>query len=132
MVGDSDGFYVSCRLASDKEPERRVWKLTTRTKSDRGELLYQAPFNFTTTSDDWTIFKVPFDSFKYVRGPRMIPDGPPLDTNKGLYQIGMTMSKFVFGANTTELEYTFETDILSCNYAKLVCTRKQRRMRWTP
>lgn len=103
MVGSADGFYVMCRLTSDNEPERRVWKMTTRTKPDRGELLYQAPFDFTSTSSNWTTVKVPFASFKYVRGPRMIPDGPPLNTTAGLYQIGMTMSKFVFGVNTTEI-----------------------------
>jgi hypothetical protein len=111
MVGDSDGFYVKCRLASDDEPERRIWKITTRTRSDRGELLYQAPFDLVSaveaakeTADEWCTVKVPFDSFLYVRGPRVIPDGPQLNSTTGLYQIGMTMSKFVFGANTNELE----------------------------
>jgi len=105
LTGDSDGLYVQCRLVSDDEPERRVWKLTTRTKPDRGELLYQAPFDFTSKDrENWTTVKVPFDTFRFVRGPRMIPDGPPLDLSKGLYQIGMTMSKFAFGVNTTELE----------------------------
>jgi hypothetical protein len=117
MVGYADGVYVQCRLSSDNEPERRVWKMTTRTKPDRGELLYQAPFPLTNTSssssssnvngndDDngWTTVHVPFTSFRYVRGPRMIPDGPPLNTTGGLYQIGMTMSKFVFAEQTTEL-----------------------------
>jgi hypothetical protein len=108
MVGYADGFYVQCRLSSDNEPQRRVWKMTTRTKPDRGELLYQAPFPLTNTSsssdnDGWTTVHVPFASFRYVRGPRMIPDGPPLNTTGGLYQIGMTMSKFVFAEQTTEL-----------------------------
>jgi Complex I intermediate-associated protein 30 (CIA30) len=81
-----------------------VWKMTTRTKPDRGELLYQAPFDFTSTSSDaWTTVKVPFPSFRYVRGPRMIPDGPPLNTTAGLYQIGMTMSKFAFAEKMTEI-----------------------------
>lgn len=116
MVGDADGFYVTCRLTSDDEPERRVWKMTTRTKPDRGELLYQAPFDLSTAAaavasrDDgggggWATVKVPFGSFNYVRGPRMIPDGPPLNTTAGLYQIGMTMSKFAFGVKQmTEME----------------------------
>ena len=110
VVGDNDGMYVSCRLVSDDEPQRRVWKVTTRTKPDRGELLYQAPFNLTAASttdnaeNEWTVVKVPFDSFRYVRGPRLIPDAPPLNTTGGLYQIGLSMSKFRFGANTTELD----------------------------
>lgn len=104
MVGDADGLYVACRLASDDEPERRVWKMTTRARPDRGEQLYQAPFNLTaSSSQNWAIVKVPFASFRYVRGPRVIPDGPPLDTSAGLYQIGMSMSKFVMGEKTTEI-----------------------------
>lgn len=31
-------------------------------------------------------------------------DGASLDTSGGIYQVGMTMSKFVFGKNLTELE----------------------------
>jgi len=105
MPGDSDGLYMKCRLTSDDEPERRVWKMSTRTKPGRGELLYQALLDFTSKdSEHWTTVKVPFDTFRYVRGPRMIPDGPPLDASAGLYQIGMTMSKFAFGVNTTLLE----------------------------
>lgn len=34
----------------------------------------------------------------------MIPDAPPLNTTGGIYQIGMTMSKFEFGDTTTELK----------------------------
>ena len=47
---------------------------------------------------------VPLDSFKLVRGPRIIPDGPPLNVSGGIYQLGMTMSKFVFNTTTTELD----------------------------
>jgi hypothetical protein len=47
---------------------------------------------------------VPFDKFQLVRGPRVIPDGPALNVTGGIYQIGMTMSKFVMNVNTTELE----------------------------
>lgn len=108
--GNGAGLYVQCRLTSDQEPERRVWKISTRTKpGDRGELLYQAPFPFTSNQQpnvngDWTTVQVPFDTFRYVRGPRIVPDGPSFDASNGLYQIGMTMSKFAFGVNTTELE----------------------------
>lgn len=34
----------------------------------------------------------------------MVPSGPPLDTKSGLYQIGMTMSKFAFAEKTTEID----------------------------
>lgn len=105
MVADTDGFYVTCRLASDDDTDRRVWKMSTRTRPDRGELLYQAPFLLRKTiEDDWCRVKVPFNSFVCVRGPRIIPDGPPFNATTGIYQIGMTMSKFVFGADLKELE----------------------------
>jgi hypothetical protein len=96
---------MECRLASDNEPERRVWKMTTRVESSRGEVLYQAPFSFQATGEDeWSRVKVPFESFRLVRGPRMIADAPPLNVTGGLFQVGMTMSKFAFGQNTTEIE----------------------------
>merc|ERR1719253_286972 len=52
----------------------------------------------------WARVTVPFDEFKLVRGPRLVPDGPPLDVLGGIYQIGMTLSKFQMAQNTTELE----------------------------
>jgi hypothetical protein len=103
-VGDADGLYLECRLASDDEPERRIFKMTTRAASTRGEVLYQAMFSFKASGEEWARVKIPFESFRLVRGPRMIPDGPPLNVTGGLYQIGMTLSKFVLGQNTTELE----------------------------
>jgi Complex I intermediate-associated protein 30 (CIA30) len=67
------GFYVTCRLASDNEPERRVWKMSTRVRPDRGEQLYQARFHLPrkdiNQSSSWDVIQVPFDDFKLVRGP---------------------------------------------------------------
>ena len=104
-------------MVSDNEPERRVWKLSTRTKPDRGERLYQAPFeitkrpsaNMSTTpfnNDDdnemeWQTIRVPFDRFRLVRGPQVVTNGLPLNVSAGIYQLGMTMSQFVFAAATT-------------------------------
>ncbi len=113
-----DGVYLDCNLASDDEAERRVWKLTVRTDSSRGEMVYQSQFDLkqaigntkkesaedNNDTDVWARVMVPFDTFQLVRGPRMIPDGPPLDVSGGIYQIGMTLSKFVMNVNTTELE----------------------------
>lgn len=99
---NSQGIYLRCRFTSDDEPQRRVWKLTTRTEASRGEQLYQATFEI-QRSNEWQIVLVPFSSFAQVRGPRLIPDAPPLNTTGGLYQIGMTMSKFQMGANATEI-----------------------------
>jgi hypothetical protein len=103
QVGDADGIYLIGRLASDEEPERRVWKMSTRTKPDRGEVVYQAPFTF-EKKRTWSRIEVPFSEFKLVRGPRQVPDAPSLDTEGGIYQVGMTMSKFAFGVNMTEFE----------------------------
>ena len=119
---------------SDNEPERRVWKLSTRTKPDRGELLYQAPFEIkkrlrstSTTNDvttnvdglyddettvenmEWQTIHVPFDQFRLVRGPQVVENGTPLNVSAGIYQLGMTMSQFVFAAATTTTTTTNTT-----------------------
>lgn len=104
VVGDANGLYLECRLASDDEPERREWKMTTRIESSRGETLYQAPFSFESKGEEWTRIRVPFETFRLVRGPRMIPDAPPLNTTGGLFQVGMTMSKFAFGEDLAEIK----------------------------
>jgi len=103
---DVDGFYLICRLASDQDANRRIWKMSTRTTNDRGEQLYQAPFSFEQNVEgEWQTVKIPFSSFRLVRGPRQIPNSPPLNVTQGLYQIGMTMSKFIPSETTvTELD----------------------------
>jgi hypothetical protein len=107
-----DGLYISCRLASDNEPEKRIWKMTIRTDSQRGELVYQSNFELPksklqlptySSEQEWHTIHVPFNSFQQVRGPRIVQNGAPLDISGGIYQIGMTMSKFQMGLNTTEL-----------------------------
>ena len=104
-VSGADGFYLTCRLRSDNEPERRAWKMSTRIKPDRGEQLYQARFSFNQTDQDqWSSITIPFDSFCLVRGPRAVPDSPPFNVTGGVYQIGMTMSKFDIGQNVTEVK----------------------------
>jgi len=41
----SYGFYIKLKLMSDNEPERRVWKMTTRTKNiQTSEQVYQSSF----------------------------------------------------------------------------------------
>ena len=102
---NAQGFYLTCRLVSDNEPERRAWKMSTRIKPDRGKQLYQARFEFSqTNSQQWSTVTVPLESFRLVRGPRAVPDSPPLNVSGGIYQIGMTMSKFDIGENVTEVE----------------------------
>lgn len=117
-VGDSEGFYLRCRLTSDNEPDRRIWKVTTRTENSRGERLYQAMFQIPSSSsssskqqgkpksddnDEWKLIRVPFSSFVEVSGPRVVDDGVPLDPSGGIYQIGMSLSKFQIAKNVTEL-----------------------------
>ena len=108
---DQEGLYLEVKLNSDDEPERRMWKVTVRTDSSRGEMVYQAPFDlaaFATeakeNNEEWTRVKVPFETFQLVRGPRLIVDGPKLDLEGGIFQIGMTLSKFKIAVNTTVLE----------------------------
>lgn len=100
----ADGIFLDGRLASDDEPERRVWKMTVRTDNSRGEQVYQSQFEIPRGSDSFKRIEIPFDSFRLVRGPRLIVGGPPLNTTGGLYQIGMTMSKFLMNENTTMIE----------------------------
>ena len=108
-VSSADGLFVDCRLVSDDEPERRVWKMTVRTESGyRGEQVYQAEFDMPKRPSDengWNRIFVPFENFQLVRGPRLVADGPPIDVSNGLFQIGFTMSKFKIAYNTTELDH---------------------------
>jgi hypothetical protein len=109
---DQDGVYLDCMLVSDDDADRRMWKMTLRTDSSRGEQVFQAQFDLQKAmyeakirgDDTWARVLVPFDSFQLVRGPRLIVDSDPLDVSGGIYQIGMTMSKFKIAVNTTELE----------------------------
>jgi hypothetical protein len=165
-VQNQNGFYVKLRLDSDNEPERRVWKMTTRTQNiQTSEQVYQSSFvipkrvekeetekeNATTvvesdelessaammdltsliipnsnkkqklnaaatdaTADDeeskededeyWKTIYVPFSSFIQVRGPRIVENGPPLDVSNGIYQIGLSLSKFQIQKNVTQLD----------------------------
>lgn len=107
-----DGVYVKCRFVSDDEPHKRVWKVSMRTDSSRGEQVYQQQFelppasanNMNDNGDKWTQIKIPFDSFTLVRGARKVLDGPKLDSTQGVFQIGMTMSKFIIAENMTAMD----------------------------
>lgn len=104
-VGDAEGVYLRCRLTSDDEPERRVWKVTTRSKQSRGEQLYQAMFELPKTKDDkWNLVKIKFSDFVEVRGPRVVEGGPKLNTTGGIYQIGLALSKFMISSTGREID----------------------------
>lgn len=57
----------------------------------------------TVGEDDWARVEIPFSSFVQVRGPRLVPGAPPLDVSKGIFQIGMSLSKFKISSNVTEV-----------------------------
>ncbi len=104
---EAEGIYLQYRFTSDEEPERRVWKVTTRSESSRGEQLYQAMFQITTAATpdkwEWNRAEIPFSSFQQVRGPRLVEGGPALNVSNGLYQIGLSLSKFMISKNVTEI-----------------------------
>jgi hypothetical protein len=105
QVGDAEGIYLLCRLTSDDEPERRVWKVTTRSEQSRSEQLYQAMFDLAKpTKDEWDLVKINFKDFTQVRGARIIEGGPPLNTTGGIFQIGLSLSKFMITNNGTTIE----------------------------
>ena len=83
VVGDAKGIYLDARLASDNEPERRIWKVSIRTERSRGEELYQAAYALPknsgetdmltdNTMDEWNRIKIPFEDFQLVRGARLV------------------------------------------------------------
>jgi len=110
----ADGLYIKCRLASDSDAERRVWKLTLRTDEGRGEVVYQASYVPPVGPEPEPV-NVPFSDFVLVRGPVAIPGAPKVSNVSAIYQLGMTVSKFVLGPQMTELENfrngTFQLDI---------------------
>jgi Complex I intermediate-associated protein 30 (CIA30) len=105
VVGDAEGLYLDLRLVSDDEADRRVWKISTRTEASRGEELFQAEFKIPKAdNDDWVRVKVPFATFSRVRGSRLVLEGESMNVTGGIYQIGVTMSKFVIAQSMTTLE----------------------------
>ena len=97
-----DGISIVCSLESDDEPERRTWKATVRTQNDRGEVVYQASFVPPVAKDvakdaskDAEV-RIPWESFRLVRGPVVVPDAPPLSADRceAVYGLGLIMSRF--------------------------------------
>jgi len=101
-VGNADGLYIECRLASDNDTDRRVWKMSTRTEKSRGEELYQSEFKI-KPGNEWNRLPLPFSNFNKVRGARLVFGAERIDPSEGLYQIGLTMSKFLMAENMTEI-----------------------------
>jgi len=105
-----DGISIVCGLESDDEPARRTWKATVRTQNNRGEVVYQASFvppvslaSSRSTKDAGkeedaipTEVRIPWESFRLVRGPVVVPDVPPLSADRcgEVYGLGLIMSRF--------------------------------------
>uniref|UniRef100_A0A7R9WXT7 NADH:ubiquinone oxidoreductase intermediate-associated protein 30 domain-containing protein n=1 Tax=Craspedostauros australis TaxID=1486917 RepID=A0A7R9WXT7_9STRA len=71
-------------------------------------MLYQAAYEMPSNDDQengdgWKTIKIPFEDFQLVSGPKMVPDGKPLNTTGGIYQIGLALSKFQISDKTSEL-----------------------------
>ena len=58
----------------------------------------------TTDTGEWNRAEIPFSSFQQVRGPRLVEGGPALNVSNGLYQIGLSLSKFVISKNVSEIQ----------------------------
>jgi len=105
-LSTADGMYVTCRLASDDEASRRVWKMTLRTSGgERGEVVYQTMFQIDPKIEGLQRILLPFSAFRLVRGPRLIPGAPLLDADKTgtVFQVGLTASKFQIAEDMTPL-----------------------------
>lgn len=98
-----DGIALTCGFESDDEPERRTWKATVRTQNDRGEMVYQATFvppvatrSGAGPDERPPEIRIPWDSFRLVRGPTVVPDVPPLSADEcaKVYGLGLIMSRF--------------------------------------
>lgn len=99
-----DGISIVCGLESDDEPARRTWKATVRTQNNRGEVVYQASFVPPVASKDPTSkdgflpaeVRIPWESFRLVRGPVVVPNVPPLSADQcsAVYGLGLIMSRF--------------------------------------
>lgn len=95
-----DGLELRCALTSDDEPERRTWKATLRTLNDRGETVYQAPFSPPAAPSPDAVevepIRIPWSEFRLVRGPRPVPDAPPLSADDAaeVFGLGLIVSRF--------------------------------------
>jgi hypothetical protein len=78
-----EGIYVKCR--ADARADRKVWKMSLRTQQDRGEVIYSAELPPLPRGGLATVF-LPFSSMRLVRGPRLVPDAPPVDP-KAVFQV---------------------------------------------
>ncbi|GMI54127.1 hypothetical protein ScalyP_jg11305 [Parmales sp. scaly parma] len=103
------GIYIKCQFLSDNEPERRVWKLSIRNDSSRGEQVFQAELGGNLSTTEMTTTYLPFSDFKVVRGARLLEQQAPFlkekeDGENMLFQIGLTVSCFPWGKNLVKMD----------------------------
>jgi len=60
--------------------------MSLRTQQDRGEVIYSAELPPLPRGDDFGVVYLPFSSLRLVRGPRLVPDAPPVDP-KAVFQV---------------------------------------------
>ena len=91
-LSSASGLYLELD-ASEADPSSRVFKVAMRTRQDRGEVVYQSAFK---PSSGRELVCLPFETFRLVRGPRLVPGVPPLDASQAneTYQISLVISKF--------------------------------------
>ena len=92
-LSSASGIYLdldACQVGVDM----RVLKVAMRTRQDRGEVVYQRAFQPTARGRE--LVYLPFDEFRLVRGPRLVPGVPPLSPRQAneTYQISLVVSKF--------------------------------------
>ena len=104
-LSSSEGMYVEAELPKGGiDPSKRVWKMAVRTKQDRGEVVYQQAFT-PPPAGGRQMIRLPFDGFRLVRGPRLVPGVPPLtpqQTNE-TYQVSIVVSKFTVSEDGSAL-----------------------------
>jgi hypothetical protein len=103
-LSDAGGLALDVRATdAGADPSKRVWKVAIRTKQDRGEVVYQAMFE--PPRGGRSVVKLPFDSFRLVRGPRLVPGVPPLSAadTKQTFQISLVVSKFTVSEDGSAL-----------------------------
>mmetsp|Transcript_27556 Transcript_27556/g.41628 ORF Transcript_27556/g.41628 Transcript_27556/m.41628 type:complete len:368 (+) Transcript_27556:40-1143(+) len=100
-LSTQDGVYLDCE--ADADAPRRAFKVALRTQQDRGEVVYQAQFTPPPLQRS-TIF-LPFNEFKLVRGPRLVPGVPPLSAaqTNATFQLSIIVTKFLISSDGAAL-----------------------------
>lgn len=107
-LSSSQGMFIEAEIPQSEggiHPSKRVWKMAVRTKQDRGEVVYQQAFTPPLAGGGRQVIQLPFDGFRLVRGPRLVPGVPPLtpQQTKETYQLSIVVSKFTVSEDGSAL-----------------------------